>query len=205
MEFYTQDVFNKARNLKQQGVATGKIVEQLGITRETLSRWCFDIPSTNPNRLRSQKIKLGIRGKAEENINGLVIHRRQAKIFAALIYWCEGYKYPNCNCIGFANSDIFLIRAFLELFRLGFNPKEEKFRVHLQLHDTHDRKEITSSWSNLLRIPESQFYKPTITKAQEKMKRRDYRGTCTVKYYDVALYNELVGTYEAFFKKFLRI
>jgi hypothetical protein len=34
-----------------------------------------------------------------------------------------------------------------------------------------------------------------------KMKRRGYKGTCTVRYYDFSLFNEIVGTYEAFFKK----
>ncbi|KKQ21716.1 MAG: hypothetical protein A3G45_01925 [Candidatus Staskawiczbacteria bacterium RIFCSPLOWO2_12_FULL_37_15] len=93
------------------------------------------------------------------------------------------------------------VKKVRQLKENGVKTKEEKFRVHLQLHTTHDKKDITSFWSNLLKIPEYQFQKPTITKPMAKMKRRDYKGTCTVRYYDFSLFNEIVGTYEAFFKK----
>jgi hypothetical protein len=150
------------------------------------------------------KVKEGFKDRGIKNISGIVIDKNSAKIFASLIYWCEGSRYANCNCVSFANSDINLIKTFLELFRIGFNPKEKKFRVHLQLHTTHDKKEITSFWSNTLKISENQFYKPTVTKPMEKMKRKDYKGTCTVKYYDFILFNEIIGTYEAFLKKLFK-
>ena len=204
MEFYTQDIVKEARNLKAKGVATKEITKKFGITRETLSRWCFDMVSTNSNHLRSQKIKEENRRKGEGHANSLSIDKITAKVLVALIYWCEGYKYPNCNCIGFANSDVNLVKTFLRLFRIGFNPKEEKLKVHLQIHDTHDKNEVTHFWSQVLNIPISQFYKPTITKPLLKMKRMDYKGTCTIRYYDVSLYQEISGTYEAFFKKVIR-
>ncbi len=181
-----------------------KITKELGITRDTLSRWCFDMPSNNPNHLRHLKIKEELKKRGDKNVDKLIINKETAKVFMALIYWCEGYRYINCNCIGFANSDVNLIKTFLKLFRLGFNPKEEKFRVHLQLHITHDKKEMASFWSDLLKIPENQFLKPTITKPMEKRKRRNYKGTCTIRYCDSILYNEIIGTYEAFFKQLFK-
>ncbi|MCX6723048.1 MAG: hypothetical protein NT094_03175 [Candidatus Staskawiczbacteria bacterium] len=201
MKFYTKDVVERARKLKRSGAKTNEIVKELGITKDTLLRWCVDIPSSNLNHLRHQKIKTKFKNFGIKNTEKLVINKTTAKIFASLIYWCEGARYANCNCVDFANSDINLIKTFLKLFRLGFNPKEEKFRIHLQLHTTHDKKEITSFWSSLLNIPESQFQKPTITKPLAKMKRINYRGTCTVRYYDFAIFNEIVGTYESFSKK----
>ena len=201
MEFHSKNTFEKARNLKSQGVAVGKIIKTLRISRETLSRWCFDMPSNNVNHLRHEKIKIEQRSRGVKHLRKVIINQETSRVFAALLYWCEGYKYPHCNCIGFANSDVYLIKAFLNLFRIGFNPKEEKLKVQLQLHDSHDRNEITQFWSRALSIPEAQFYKPTITKPLLKRKRNNYQGTCTVKYYDSGLYQELVGTYEAFFKK----
>lgn len=201
MKFYTKDIVEKARELKRRGVKTKEIVKDLGITNDTLLRWCIDIPSSNSNHLRHLKIKEGLRNKGENNISGTIIDKNTAKIFSSLIYWCEGARFANCNCVDFANSDVNLIKTFLKLFRIGFNPKEEKLRVHLQIHTTHDKKEITSFWSKVLNIPENQFQKPTITKPMAKMKRRDYKGTCTVRYYDFTLFNEIVGTYEAFFRK----
>jgi len=201
MKFYSHSIVEKARKLKKDGVGTMKIVEKLGITKDTILRWCVDIPSNNSNHLRNVRIREDLKSKGGKNINEIVIDKNTAKIFASLIYWCEGARYANCNCVDFANSDVDLIKTFLKLFRIGFNPKEEKIRVHLQLHTTHDKKEITSFWSKALSIPENQFQKPTITIPMAKMKRRDYKGTCTVRYYDFTLFNEIVGTYEAFSKK----
>jgi len=201
MEFHTKDIVQRARNLRERGVSTSEITKQLGIPRGTLARWCFDIPSKNSNHLRHLKVKDRLKNKGEKNTENLIINQNTAKIFTSMIYWCEGFRYSNCNCVGFANSDTNLIKTFLELFRIGFNPKEEKMRVHLQLHTTHDKKDMISFWSNLLKISEDQFYKPTITKPMNKMKRIGYKGTCTIKYYDFKLYNEIIGTYEAFFKK----
>jgi len=201
MKFYTQDIVKRARDLKEKGETVGAITKKLGVTKETLSRWCFDIPSNNANHLRHSKIKEEFKNRGAKNIEKFVINKEMAKIFASLIYWCEGARYTNCNCVDFANSDVNLIKTFLKLFRVGFSPKEEKFRVHLQLHTTHDKKELTSFWSKTLNISENQFQKPTITKPMAKMKRRDYKGTCTVRYYDFTLFNEIIGTYEAFFRK----
>lgn len=203
MKFYTKDIVENARELKKNGAKTREIVKELGITRDTLLRWCFDIPSNNPNHLRHSKIKEEFKNRGTRNTEKLIVNKETAKIFASLIYWCEGARYTNCNCVDFANSDVNLIKTFLKLFRIGFNPKEEKLRIHLQLHTTHDKKEVISFWSNLLNIPENQFQKPTITKPMAKMKRRDYKGTCTVRYYDFTLFNEIIGTYEAFFKKII--
>ena len=201
MEYHSKNTFEKARTLKEQGMAVKEIVKKLGISRGTLLRWCFDMPSTNTNRLRHEKFRKEQRDKGKQHAEKITINQETAKMFAALLYWCEGYKYLYGNCIGFANSDVNLIKTFLYLFRLGFNPKKEKFKAQLQLHHTHDRNEIRSFWSNALDIPENCFYKPTITKALMKKKRSNYRGTCTVKYYDTNLYQELTGTYEAFFDK----
>ena len=204
MKFYTQDIVKKVRDLREDGILTGEISKRLNVPKSAILRWCFDIPSKDPYHLKSIKTKNELKKKGEKNLKDFYINKDNAKIIASLIYWCEGYRYPGCNCVGFSNSDFNLVKTFLELFRLGFNPKEEKFKVHLQLHTTHDKKEITSFWSDLLEISEKQFYKPTITIPMNRMKRIDYKGTCTVKYYDFTLYNEIVGTYEAFFKKILK-
>lgn len=201
MKFYTKNIFQQARNLRLKGAGLKEISEKFGVNRNTLSRWFFDIPSENPNYLRGEETRQAIKQKAAKYIQGFNVDKNTAKVLMALMYWCEGYKYPQCNCIGFANSDINLIKTFLKLFRMGFNIKEEKFKVHLQLHNTHDKNEVTRFWSKTLSIPESQFYKPTITKPLSKMKRVNYRGTCTIRYYDSALYNEILGIYEGFFKK----
>jgi len=125
MKFYTKDIVENARELKRNGAKTKEIVKELGITRDTLLRWCFDIPSNNSNHLRHSKIKEELKNRGAKNIEKLIINKDAAKIFASLIYWCEGARYTNCNCVDFANSDVNLIKTFLRLFRFGFNLKEK--------------------------------------------------------------------------------
>ena len=112
MKFYTNDIVQKAIRLKEKGVAVTKITKELGITRGTLLRLCINIPSNNSNHLRNKKLKEVYRNKGKYYVANININKDTAKILAALIYWCEGYKYPNCNCIGFANSDINLTKTF---------------------------------------------------------------------------------------------
>ena len=130
-----------------------------------------------------------------------VLKKESAKILASILYWCEGSKYPSSNFVAFSNSDENLVVTFLNLFRLGFKPKESKLKASLQLHTTHNKEEMTSFWSKALKIPKSQFYKPTITKPTKNMKRRDYKGTCTIRYYDVYILLEIMGIFEEFSKK----
>lgn len=201
-EFYPSNIVEKARKLKIKGLSIYKIGEELGIDAGNISRWCRNIPSKNPYSRHTKNLQLKNKNEHLKILKELKINTKNAKILSAILYWCEGAKYPASNSIGFSNSDIALVKTFIELFRIGFNPAEEKFRAHLQLHTIHNKKEITSFWSNILKIPKEQFYKPTITKPTNRMKRRNYIGTCTIKYFDVNLLHQLTGIFEEFSKKF---
>ena len=72
----------------------------------------------------------------------------------------------------------------------------------MQFHTTHDIETENKFWSKLLNIPLIRFGKPTVTKPAHYMKRLNYRGTCTIKYYDVKLLLNIIGIYEIFAKKF---
>jgi hypothetical protein len=204
-KFYPDTTVQKARELKKKGVSAAEISRRLNIGDTTILRWCDDILSGNPYHLYAQKLQ----DKAKEKSIGLVrsikLTGESAKILASILYWCEGSKYPSSNFVAFSNSDVSLVTTFLNLFRLGFQPKENKLKASLQLHTTHNKEKITSFWSKILQIPKSQFYKPTITKPTKNMKRRNYIGTCTIRYYDVYLLLEIMGIFEEFSKKILKI
>ena len=200
MKFYTEDIVKKARNLKKKGLSGKEISRKLGITDTTILRWCADIPSTNKYHLRRKKFRENIKNQASSLIKDINVTPELARFLTSILYWCEGAKYPSTNFISFSNSDIDLVIMFVKLFRIGFKPKENKFKAYLQLHSTHNKEKITELWSRILKIPKSQFYKPTITEPTKRMKRRNYKGTCTVRYYDVSMLMKLIGIYESFIK-----
>jgi len=201
MKFYPRNIVEKARKLRRKGLSAEKIEKQLGVRANTILRWCMDIPSNNPTHLLNQQWRDRMREKGIESINSFNFTPKQARIFASLLYWCEGCRYPASTFVGFSNSDVSLVKTFLEFFRKGFQPKENKLRVHLQLHTTHDKKKMTTFWSKLLKIPKKQFFKPTITPPTGRMKRFNYKGTCAVRYYDLSVLLEMMGIYEELSRK----
>ena len=72
---------------------------------------------------------------------------------------------------------------FITLLRECYKIDESKFRVRLHLHFYHREKDVKIFWSQLLKIPESQFTK-TYRKyrSQEKTFRRNFGGICFLKY-----------------------
>ncbi|MFA5051361.1 MAG: hypothetical protein WC499_04600 [Patescibacteria group bacterium] len=201
MKFYDQKIVQEVRKERKKGLSIREIEKKLKVPNFTISRWVRDIPSDakafNLARQKEEFLKSDLRSLCDD----LKIDKDLAKIFVSLLYWCEGSKYPSSNFVAFSNSDYSLVKVFLELLRRGFEINEDKIRIHLQLHSTHSPKEITKFWSDLLHVPSAQFYKPTITHPTNKMKRVDYRGTCTIKYFDVKLLLKIIGLYESLTKK----
>lgn len=135
------------------------------------------------------------------NLNQLNTSKSTLKIWLALLYWCEGSKYPSSTCLTFANSDYLLVKTYFKLLQKAFKIDKNKVKIHLQLHTSHDYEQEGQFWSQLLQIPIAQFYKPTITKPRNLRKRKNYHGTCTIKYFDVKLLLQIIGLYEALGKK----
>ena len=130
------------------------------------------------------------------------INRDRAKFIAAMLYGCEGSKYPATSGISFANSDPYLIVTFISLLRKSFDLDESKFYIHLQVHSTHDYLEIRKFWSDILNISEKRFIKPTTRIPRGGKHRKNYMGTCTVRYEDYRIQLSLLGIYESFIKQF---
>ena len=124
-----------------------------------------------------------------------------AKLYSALLYWCEGSKYPGSNAMSLANSDPVLLRTFVTLLRKGFILNESKFRIHLQIHSNQDYEHLKRYWSDQLKVSVTQFIRPTITLPEGKKHHPAYYGTCTLKYQDYSLQLRLIGIYEDFARK----
>jgi len=200
-KFHQENIVLEARALKKQGISAAEIARRLHVSDTTVLRWCNDIPSANSYHRYAQNLRDKARAKSVESLKNIKITREKAKILVGILYWCEGAKYPASNFVAFSNSDIDLVVSFMKLFRLAFQPKENKLKASLQLHSTHNEKEMISFWSKTLKIPKLQFYKSTITKPTKNMKRKDYKGTCTVRYYDAYLLLEIMGVFEEFSRK----
>lgn len=196
-----------ARELRRQKRYSFAELQRItGIPATTIRNWCTnDVLGTKwdtlllTNERKRQELKSSEINLLDsfKNIDSL-----NAKLLVALLYWCEGSKYPATNKLEFVNSDPDLLKLFINLLRKAFNLNETKFRIHLQIHDTHDFKVIKKYWSKLLQIPEAQFMKPTITKMKGGKHRKEYLGTCALRYADYTIQLKVIGIYEEFAKRF---
>lgn len=198
MVFYDKKIVEQVRVARQKGASLRALEKRFKVPNSTISKWLRDIESNAPNFIRARKREGEYLKEYSDLFQGFTIDSKTAKIISGLMYWCEGSKYPSSGNVSFTNSDQKLIKSFLSLLRLGFDIQEEKIRVLLQLHSTHNIPEVISYWSKLLGVPESQFYKPTITNPTGKMKRKGYMGTCTVRYLNVKLLLNLTGIFQSF-------
>lgn len=208
MKKYQDSDIEKAKELRLKFKYSFAQLQKLtGIPATTIRNWCKnDFLGTRwdtlliTNERKRQELKQS-EIKAVNSIKD--IDKNTAKIFASILYWCEGAKYPSSNKVDLANSDPELLKTFIKLLRTGFYLDESKIRVKLQIHDTHNFEQIKKYWSNTLDIPVSQFMKPTITKRAGGKHKTQYFGTCTIRYLDYKLQLKLIGIYEAFAQKLI--
>jgi hypothetical protein len=201
VRFYSKEVMQQVRKHRENGASIKALAKEFGISYPTIRKWVYDIQSESTPfknaRIKDQQRK----ERFKPLVDAFSLDSKSAKLLVSLLYWCEGSKPPVTQSLQFANSDPRLVRTFIALLRYGFSIEESRVRAHLQIHETQDYAELLRFWSTLLSIPPSQFHKPTITKPQQKMKRRDYLGTCTIRYHDVALLLSITGIYEALAQK----
>ena len=111
----------------------------------------------NPNHVSLFSRKLGL-VKAGALSNASI---NQAKIYLALMYWCEGTKTAD-NMLKFANSDPALIKFFMDMLKKGFKIDLQKTKALIHLHDYHNESRQISFWAKIIGIPKSQFHKSYI-------------------------------------------
>jgi len=202
---YRDKEIEKAQRLRTKYHYSFVKLEQItGIPATTLRNWCkngqtetrWDTLLTTNERRRKEIKSSELKSMTELKL----LDKNTKKILASIIYWCEGSKYPATNKVDLTNSDPSLLQTFIKLLRASFLLDESKFRARLQIHSSQDFGKIKKYWSKVLNIPVSQFMKPTITTANGKKHRKDYMGTCTIRYSDYKIQLKLIGIYEQFGK-----
>lgn len=206
MKRYNIEDIDRIRELrKNYRYSLAELSRQTGIPNTTIGHWCRgDSVQTKWDTLRATNERKRLVYKISEinvieKIKG--IDSDLAKLLVALLYWCEGSKYPASNSLTISNSDSQLLFTYILLLRKAFELDEKRFHIHVQIHTYHDFRKVKQYWSKLLNIPETQFIRPTITRAKGKKHRNNYHGTCTLKYQDYRLQLKIIGIYEEFADK----
>jgi transposase len=201
----------KAINLRRKGLSFREISEELGISKSTASLWSRRVELSENARKRIDKLGVAGRQRAAEtnkkkreeenkkilekikrNFTGIVYSEVDYKIECALLYWCEGTKYEKNTSVSFINADPEMIKYFLCVFRKSFDLDEKKFRALIHLHEYHDAARQLKFWSDITKIPISQFNKPYLKKNTGKNKKDSYPGCVSIRYSDNKIYKEII-------------
>lgn len=200
---YSSLIVTKARKLSEDGLTYREISKILNIDNSNIAIWCRGNLKNNSRKIiKSLEQKRALIKKTDCNMfNNIPTSTEIDKLCCALIYGCEGAKYPATNCVALTNSEPKLVKTFVTLLRKSFEIEERKIKAYLQIHNSFEYDKILHYWSNLLNIPKKSFYKPIVTIAGGKKHRQGYLGTCTFKYYDYKVQLRLIGIYEEYMRK----
>ncbi len=202
----------EAIQLRRKGYSLDELSGRLQMPKTTVQGWVKSIPlpllaqrrirsriraagrigrplAIIANRRKIEAWKQGIREKSQLTVNSANLTPSIGKLLCAVLYICEGAKYPSTRALRFGNSDPRMIRAFIQLLRHYFAIDERKLRGEVGHRYDQSQESLIHFWSKVTEIPENQFYrrKADPRTKDKKTKRRDYKGVCVVQYFDTTL------------------
>ncbi|MEV5259935.1 hypothetical protein AB0L02_17995 [Streptomyces anulatus] len=211
------DLREKARELRLQGMTYDQIQVELGCSKSSISLWVRDLPKPKPRFTEEERLarmQAGLaalrtsqdrerqetKRVARESVGDL--SDRELFITGVTLYWAEGMKdkpYSRRESLLFINSDPNVIKLYLRWLDL-LGVARERLHVRVSIHETADVAEAESFWSELTGVPHSEFMKATLKKHTPKTNRKNtgeaYRG-CLVIYVtkSAELYRRVEGAW----------
>ncbi len=187
------DLRARARELRRQGLHYKEIVEQLGVSKSSVSLWVRDLPS--PPRMapdeHAKRTSEGIRrywsaerpvraarraaasAAAADSVGDLT--GREILIAGAVAYRCEGARnkpHRRADRVTFANSDPKLISFFLLFLDTAGVPRSD-LAFQLQIHGTADVAAAIRFWLTVTAARPDQFRKVSLKQGNPLTTRKN--------------------------------
>ncbi|PJE64924.1 MAG: hypothetical protein COU90_00200 [Candidatus Ryanbacteria bacterium CG10_big_fil_rev_8_21_14_0_10_43_42] len=178
----------RALQLRRRGKSIKEIANLLNVSKSSASVWCrnINLTSRQASALKKNMIQAGHLGRmrgaetnrkkkqdvidyftesAKKEIQQL--SKNEFLIAGLCLYWGEGSKKSK---LSFSNSDPHMISFMFEWFQVCMDVKKEEFMPRIFINAIHGPriKEVLTFWSDLLELPEEQFYKPILLKERPK-------------------------------------
>ncbi|MFF9509488.1 hypothetical protein ACF1BU_22280 [Streptomyces sp. NPDC014724] len=211
------DLRERARKLRQQGMTYDQIQVELGCSKSSISLWVRDLPKPEPrytdeerralmnaglSRLRATQDEERREAKARARDAVGQLSDRELFLAGVTLYWPEGAKdktYSRRESLQFINSDPNVITLYLHwLELLGVSRERMHFRV--SIHESGDVAKAERFWAELAGVPASTFQRATLKKHNPKTIRKNtteaYHG-CLVIYVtkSAGLYRRVEGAW----------
>ncbi|MFH1281006.1 MAG: hypothetical protein ABIJ43_04440 [Candidatus Beckwithbacteria bacterium] len=109
----------------------------------------------------------------------------QLKIAGLMLYWAEGAK--GYFAVDFANSNPYMIKLFTKFLRKIYQVDESRLRCLIYCYPSHDINHLYTYWSNIVKIPRSQFTKPYTRQDGGNIRDKMKYGLVHIRYSDKRL------------------
>ncbi|MFC8824773.1 hypothetical protein ACFT9I_05355 [Streptomyces sp. NPDC057137] len=208
------DLRDRARELRLQGLTYDQIQVELGCSKGSISLWVRDLPKP-PKRTREEASAIAKRGwaatlqrrererqetksAAAESIG--TMSDRELFLLGVGLYWAEGTKdkpHARRERVAFVNSDPGMIRIFVAWLDLLEVPRQQH-RYRVLIHENADVRKAECYWADLVQASVESFGRTTLKKHNPKTIRKntgeDYRGCLVVQVQQSAdLYRRVEG------------
>lgn len=212
----------EAQKLRKKGWSYGRIKQKVSVSKDTISRWCKNIPLTLKQKetlLNNKKWgqrkgsiiaaenKKKIREANTLNINKLArrelkfLTKRDQFIAGIALYAAEGDKADGRG--GFANSDPKLIKFMTDWFLEFPKVNKKRLRGALWIHNNLNIPKAEKFWSDLTNIPIKQFHKTyqVAPKLNSRKIRKNIHkfGVFSVRFYESDKQRKILGWILALF------
>ncbi|MFF7378955.1 hypothetical protein ACIP4Q_21745 [Streptomyces massasporeus] len=191
------DLREKARELRLQGLTYDQIEVELGCSRSSVSLWVRDLPKPE-RRDPTEQAKLAAQRRWEHELAVRDEERQQTKeaakqaiselssrelfVLGVGLYWAEGTKdkpHARRERVTFVNSDPNMIRVFLAwLDLLEVDRSHITYRV--MIHESADVEAAENYWAEITQTDRAPYGKTTLKRHNPKTVRKntgdDYRG-----------------------------
>lgn len=195
------EVRDRARELRAQGMTYNEIQAELGCSKSSVSLWVRDLPKPEPRctpeeqrarmnaglaRLRAaqDEERVATRQSARNEVGHVT--DRELFLFGVGLYWAEGQKskpYARRERVVFVNSDPDMIRVFLAWLDL-LEVERERLHFHVMIHESADVAGAEQYWADLVGISRSDLGKTTLKRHNPKTVRKNtadnYHGCLVV-------------------------
>lgn len=181
--------------LYSEGNSMPMIAEQLNVSVHKVQYW---LEKENIGRRRPSEattlayIKRFNKIPCKIKIDSLDIEQERLLISGVMLYWAEGSKKNN-NYVAFSNSDPEMVRLFLSFLRGICGVQESRLHLLLHIYTDQNEKELKNFWSEITKIPSSQFNKTYIHQGKVgNYKKKSQYGTISLRYGDKKLFDQII-------------
>jgi transcriptional regulator with XRE-family HTH domain len=194
---YDVKIKKQAKKLRAKGLSYNQIAKSLKISKSTVKYWCHDVVLKKSDKLRLYTARIAnlshgpnssherryaeireIRKKAEKEIS-FPLSMDAYKLFGAALYWAEGNKITDFTI---TNSDPLLIQFMTQWFCDIFQVTPLNMKAHLNIYPQQNDVELKKFWSDITKIPITNFGKSFIKPVNKNYKKNTlYYGTIKVR------------------------